>query len=104
MRKLILPLVLCGLIGCASAPLTNQIEGSSRAIQDLAAQVDRLQDAGTITKEQEDRFLDRLAQANQTLRNVNILASTCSPDCSDAQNQLLALNQLLIQLQSEVKP
>lgn len=103
MKKLISPLILAGLVGCANAPLTNQIEAASTAVQDLAVQIDRLQKSGAITNQQEDEYLDRLKEANGALRQANALAAGCKSDCTDATNLLLAANQLLIQLQSEVK-
>ncbi len=104
MKKLLAIAFLPALVACTTVPLSNQIEASSKTIQDLATQVGRLQQAGTISNEREDAILDELARANQALRQVNILAAACKPNCADVQNQLLAINQLLIKLQSEVNP
>lgn len=95
-------LICLFIAACATAPMTNQIEATSKAFQDLAIQVDRLQKAGVITNEQEDKFMDRLAYANGILGQAAPLAINCAPGCAKAANLLDVANTILIQLQTEV--
>lgn len=91
------------LVACTSVPLTNQIEAASKTVESIALQIDHLQKTGAISNEREDQLLDQLAEVNKTLRSAAILASTCKADCSNAQGQLTAANQLLLQLQTDME-
>lgn len=102
MRFTLFAILACLLIACANAPLTNQIEAASSVAADLAGQIDRLQHQGIISNEQEDKLLDRLAEANHILRGASTLAANCRDNCSNAESQLQLAQKLLADLQTEL--
>jgi septal ring factor EnvC (AmiA/AmiB activator) len=100
MKYLMLACLL--LAACATAPLTNQIEAASLTVNNLAVQIDQLQKSGAITNDREDELLNQLLEVNRALRLASTLAASCSTDCSNAEAQLRAANELLAKLQVEI--
>lgn len=117
MKKLIPAIALVGLVGCTTAPVTNQLAGGSQTILALTEKVNSLQKSGAITNEQEDAYLDRLKRANAALREANDLVALCkvqeaqkkdnpatlTPACDKAAGVLIVANEILIGLNSELK-
>lgn len=95
-------LVCLFLTACASTPLTNQIEAASLTVNNLAVEIDRLQKTQVISNDREDELLTQLLEVNKALRLASALAASCSTDCSNAEAQLRAANELLAKLQAEV--
>jgi hypothetical protein len=90
------------LTACATASLTNQVEAGSKIVQDLAIRIDHLQKTGVISNEREDKLLAQLREVNGAFRLATGLAASCSDDCSNAEAQLKAAQDLLAKLKTEV--
>jgi hypothetical protein len=85
------------LPGCASTPKPlNTIAGASRALNEIALQIDIAQKSGQISNEREDKLLDELKRINGQLR----LASTLTGEAQ--ASDLKSINDQLIALRAEL--
>ena len=80
----------------------NAIAAASLSIEQMATEIGTAQKLGQISVEREHELLERLQDANNQLRAVQVVLAGCTPNCTSTDDELANIAAMLVTLRNDL--